>query len=126
MNMKLEVVTVPVSDVDRAIKFYVDVLGFHLDGDWQMPGGVRYVQLTPVTSACSIVIGKNFSQAPVGSIDALLFVVENIKEAHAELVKKGIKVTDVEKMPWGAWHIYLSDPDGNKITLQEKPEMPSK
>ena len=124
MNMKLEVVTVPVTDVDKAIQFYVDILGFHLDGDWKMGEGLRYAQMTPVGSACSIVVGTNISKAPVGSLDALLFVVDNIQEVHDELVAKGISVTPVEKMPWGAWHIYLSDPDGNKLTIQQKPDLP--
>ena len=119
--MLLEVVTVPVSDVDKSKKFYSEILGFHVDGDWEIGGGVRYVQLTPVGSGCSICIGKNITQAKPGSIDALLLVVKDIHKAHDELVKKGIKVTDVEKMPWGAWHIYFSDPDGNRLTLQQKP-----
>jgi catechol 2,3-dioxygenase-like lactoylglutathione lyase family enzyme len=126
MKMKLEVVTVPVTDVDRAIKFYVDVLGFHLDGDWKMDGGIRYVQLTPVGSACSIVIGNNITTAQPGTIDSLLLVVEDIQQTHKELKQKEISVTDVEKMPWGAWHIYLSDPDGNKLTLQQKPVLENK
>jgi catechol 2,3-dioxygenase-like lactoylglutathione lyase family enzyme len=126
MKMTLEVVTVPVSDVDLAIEFYAEKLGFHVDGDWKMDGGIRYVQLTPVGSGCSIVIGSNVSKALPGSIDSLLLVVENIHKVHDELVKKGIKVTDVEKMPWGAWHIYFSDPDGNKLTIQQKPSSQEK
>jgi len=121
MEMKLEVVTVPVSNVDRAIKFYADKLGFHLDGDWKMDGGMRYVQLTPVGSGCSIVIGEKITETKPGTIDFLLLVVKDIHKIHDHLVKKGVKVTDVEKMPWGAWHIYLSDPDGNKLTFQQKP-----
>jgi catechol 2,3-dioxygenase-like lactoylglutathione lyase family enzyme len=121
MEMKLEVVTVPVSDVDRAKEFYADKLGFHLDGDWKLDGEIRYVQLTPVGSGCSIVIGNNITKAVAGSIDSLLLVVENIHEVHDALVEKGVSVTDVEKMPWGAWHIYFSDPDGNKLTIQQKP-----
>lgn len=120
MKMKLEVVIVPVSDVDRAIEFYGDKLGFHLDGDWKMDGGTRFVQLTPVGSGCSIVVGSNITKSKPGTIDSLLFVVENIQKVHDELTKKGVKVTDVEKMPWGAWHIYLSDPDGNKLSIQQK------
>ncbi len=124
MEMKLEVVTVPVLDVDRSIDFYANKLGFHLDGDWNVGGGVRYVQLTPVGSGCSITIGSGITKAQPGSIDSLLLVVEDIHKAHDKLVENGITVTDVEKMPWGAWHIYFSDPDGNKLTIQQKPPMP--
>lgn len=122
MEMKLEVVTVPVSDVDRAIEFYADKLGFHLDGDWKMEGGMRYVQLTPVGSGCSIVMGDKITEMKPGTLDFLLLVVKDIHKVHDKLVKKGVKVTDVEKMPWGSWHIYLSDPDGNKLTFQQKPD----
>jgi catechol 2,3-dioxygenase-like lactoylglutathione lyase family enzyme len=120
MEMLLEVVSVPVSDVDRAKEFYVEKIGFHLDGDWNL-GDKRYVQLTPEGSGCSIAIGDGITQAKPGSIDSLLLVVKNIHKAHEELVKKGVKVTDVEKMPWGAWHVYFSDPDGNKWQIQQKP-----
>jgi catechol 2,3-dioxygenase-like lactoylglutathione lyase family enzyme len=126
MEMKLEVVTVPVSDVDRAKEFYAEKLGFHLDGDWKMDGEVRYIQLTPVGSGCSVVIGNKITTAQPGTIDSILLVVEDIHKAHDMLVKNGVKVTDVEKMPWGAWHIYFSDPDGNKLTIQQKPPMPEK
>ncbi len=126
MEMKLEVVTVPVSDVDRAKEFYADKLGFHIDGDWKMDGGIRYMQLTPIGSGCSIVIGNNITKSPPGTIDSILLVVEDIKKAHDKLVENGVKVTDVEKMPWGAWHIYFSDPDGNKLTIQQKPQIPEK
>jgi catechol 2,3-dioxygenase-like lactoylglutathione lyase family enzyme len=125
MEMLLEVITVPVSDVDRAIGFYVGKIGFHLDGDWKMEDK-RYVQLTPVGSGCSICIGKGITTTKPGSIDSLLLVVKDIHKTHDELVKKGVKVTDVEKMPWGAWHIYLSDPDGNKWQIQQKPPVPKK
>lgn len=124
MEMKLEVVTVPVADVDRAKKFYIEKLGFHEDGDWKIEGGRRYIQLTPVGSGCSIVLGEGITTAKPGSIDSLLLVVKDIHEAHDELVKKGVTVTDVEKMPWGAWHIYMSDPDGNKLSIQQKPPRP--
>lgn len=119
MEMLIEVVTVPVSDVDMAKEFYVEKIGFHLDGDWKMEDK-RFVQLTPVGSGCSICIGEGITTAKPGSIDSLLLVVKDIYKAHEELVKKGVKVTDVEKMPWGAWHIYFSDPDGNKLTIQQK------
>jgi len=120
MEMLIEVITVPVSDVDRAKEFYAEKLGFHLDGDWNM-GDKRYVQLTPVGSACSICIGENITTAIPGSIDSILLVVKDIQKVHEELVKKDVTVTKPEKMPWGAWHIYLSDPDGNKLSIQQKP-----
>jgi predicted enzyme related to lactoylglutathione lyase len=120
MEMLIEVITVPVSDVDKAKEFYAEKLGFHVDGDWDM-GERRYVQLTPVGSACSICIGENITEAKPGSIDSILIVVKDIQKAHDDLVKKGVKVTAPEKMPWGAWHSYLSDPDGNKLSLQQKP-----
>lgn len=126
MEMKLEVITVPVSDVDRAKEFYAEKLGFHVDGDWKMDGGIRYLQLTPVGSSCSITIGNGITKAQPGSIDSLLLVVDNIHKVHDVLVEKGVKVTDVEKMPWGAWHIFFSDPDGNKLTIQQKPSSQEK
>ena len=119
MEMKLEVVTIPVSDIDRAKEFYIDKLGFHLDGDWDM-GERRFIQLTPIGSACSIAIGKGITKAKPGSIDSILLVVKDIHKAHKELVDKGVEVTDVEETPWGAWHMYLMDPDGNKLTIQQK------
>ena len=119
MEMKLEVITIPVSDIDHAKEFYIDKLGFHLDGDWEL-GDRRYIQLTPIGSACSIAIGKGITQAKPGSIDSVLLVVKDIHKAHEELVNKGVDVTDVEETSWGAWHIYLTDPDGNKLTIQQK------
>ncbi len=120
MEMLLEVVTVPVSDVDRAKEFYVEKVGFQLDGDWKM-GDKRFVQLTPVGSGSSIAIGEGITTAKPGSIDSLLLVVKDIHKAHDELVKKGVKVTDVKHEEWGAYHIYFSDPDGNKWQIQQKP-----
>jgi len=124
MEMTLEVITVPVSDVEKAKEFYVGKLGFHEDGDWKIDGK-RFVQLTPVGSGCSIAIGEGVTTAKPGSIDSILLVVKDIHAVHDELVEKGVKVTDVEKMPWGAWHIYLSDPDGNKLSIQQKPPVQS-
>jgi predicted enzyme related to lactoylglutathione lyase len=121
MEMKLELVLVPVSDVERAKKFYTEQFGFHADVDMNL-GERRFIQLTPEGSACSIAIGDGVTQAKPGSVDSLLLVVEDIHKAHDMLVEKGVKVTDVETMPWGAQHIYLSDPDGNKWSLQEKPQ----
>ncbi len=125
MKMLLEVVSVPVSDVEKAKEFYADKVGFHLDGDWNI-GDKRYIQLTPVGSACSIAIGIGITQAKPGSIDSLLLVVEDIHAAHDELTKNGVVVSDVQKMDWGAWHAYFSDPDGNKWQLQQKPSLENK
>jgi catechol 2,3-dioxygenase-like lactoylglutathione lyase family enzyme len=120
MEMLIEVITVPVSDVDKAKEFYVEKLGFHLDGDWPM-GDKRYIQLTPAGSGCSIAIGEGITTAKPGSVDSILLVVKDLHKVHDELVSKGVEVTDVEKMPWGAFHIYFSDPDGNKWQIQQKP-----
>ena len=119
--MKLELVLLPVSDVEQAKKFYVEKLGFHADVDMNL-GERRFIQLTPVGSACSIAFGDGITQAKPGTVDSLLLVVKDIHKAHDMLVEKGVKVTDVEMMPWGAQHVYFSDPDGNKWSLQQKPE----
>lgn len=118
--MKLELVIIPVSDVEVSKKFYTEQLGFHEDID-QVIESFRFVQLTPPGSSCSISFGTGVTKAKPGSIDSLLLVVKDIQNAHDELLKKGIKVSKVEMMPWGSKHIYFSDPDGNKWTLQEKP-----
>ncbi len=120
MEMKLELVIIPVSDVEVSKKFYTEQLGFHEDID-QVIESFRFVQLTPPGSSCSISFGTGVTKAKPGSIDSLLLVVKDIQNAHDELLKKGIKVSKVEMMPWGSKHIYFSDPDGNKWTLQEKP-----
>jgi catechol 2,3-dioxygenase-like lactoylglutathione lyase family enzyme len=121
MEMLLELVLIPVSDVERAKKFYTEKLGFHADVDMKL-GERRFVQLTPKGSGCSIAFGDGVTQAKPGSVDSLLLVVKDIKKAHDMLVKQGVKVTDVEMMPWGAQHVYFSDPDGNKWSLQQKPD----
>lgn len=121
MEMKLELVLLPVSDVEESKKFYTEKLGFHADVDMVVEKR-RFVQLTPPGSDCSIAFGEGISQAQPGSVDSLLLVVKDIHKAHDMLVKNGVKVTDVETMPWGAQHIYFSDPDGNKWSLQQKPE----
>jgi len=119
MQMKLELVSVPVSDVERAKAFYVDQLGFHADYDAKLNEKVRFVQLTPPGSACSIVIGLGITPMKPGSLDSLLLKVEDIEKAHKELKKNGVEVTDVKLEPWGAYHIYFNDPDGNKWQMQQ-------
>src|SRR5438874_3435866 len=100
MEMKLELVAVPVSDVDRAKAFYTEKIGFHADHDHQVREGLRFVQLTPPGSACSIVIGEGISEMPPGSLKGLQMVIEDAQAAREELLKRGVEVSDVEVMPW--------------------------
>lgn len=118
MEMKLELVPVPVSDVDKAIDFYVNKVGFVLDHDHQVNEHLRFVQLTPKGSACSIVIGTGLNEAKPGTQQNLQMVVKSAQEAHDELAKKGVKMTDVTEMPWGIFTNF-SDPDGNSWALQQ-------
>jgi len=120
MEMKLEVVFVPVSDVDKAKTFYTERLSFHADIDTKIGDNVRFVQLTPPGSQCSIVIGNGISSMKPGSLDSLLLVVKDIKKIHKTLVKNKVKVSDIKKEVWGAYHVYFSDPDGNKWQLQQQ------
>ena len=117
MNLTLEVVPVPVSDTDRAIAFYKR-LGFNVDMDQRMSDELRFVQLTPPGSGCSIHIGEGTSTMKPGTIKGLILVVESAEAAKAELDERGIETSDVESQPWGK-HVYFSDPDGNSWTLQE-------
>jgi len=121
MEMKLEVVPIGVTDVDRAKAFYADKLGFHADVD-QPFGDKRYVQLTPVGSACSISFGQGITKTKPGEIDGLLLVVTDIQVVYDELVKKGVEVSEPKVEGWGSTHCYLKDPDGNAWTIQQKPK----
>jgi len=123
MDMKLELVAVPVTDVDRARDFYVQV-GFVLDHDHTVSDEVRFVQLTPPGSGCSIAIGKGLTKLEPGSLDNLQMVVADAEEAHAELTERGIEVSEVDDQPWGRF-VYFSDPDGNGWSLQQLPEWSS-
>ncbi len=118
MDMKLELVPVPVSDVDRAKTFYVEKVGFHADVDSRL-GEMRFVQLTPPGSACSIVIGEGISKQAPGTIDGILLVVKDIKAVCDSLHERGVEVGEPKLMPWGATHADFSDPDGNRWTLQQ-------
>ena len=123
MDMKLELVPIPVSDVDRAKAFYVEQLGFVEDVDVRPADGVRVVQLTPPGSACSIGMGTGLPayDATPGTIRALHLVVADIDQARAELVARGVEVGPVQDVGGGVRYAGLSDPDGNTMTLQEMP-----
>ena len=121
MDWKLELVAVPVADVDRAKEFYVDKVGFHLDHDHQVNPELRFVQLTPPGSACSITIGTGFIDNPPGSASNLQLVVSDIDAARAHLVDHGVEVTEVQHFPWGSF-VHFSDPDGNPWSVQQLPQ----
>lgn len=123
MQMKLELVPVPVSDVDRAKTFYTDVIGFVADHDHRVHDGLRFVQLTPPGSACSIVIGEGITEMEPGSSKGLQMVVADVQAARDELVGRGAEVREIEDMPWGSF-VYFSDPDGNSWALQQSPPRP--
>src|SRR3954467_11639523 len=118
MDWKLELVSVPVSDVDRAKAFYTDKVGFVADHDHQVSEELRFVQLTPPGSACSIAIGSGMGQAEPGSVRGLQIVVADADAARAELAGRGVDVSDVQEMPWGRF-VFFSDPDGNTWALQQ-------
>ncbi|MCD2193358.1 VOC family protein [Actinomycetospora endophytica] len=120
MEMKLELVAVPVSDVDRAKAFYVDQVGFVADHDHQVNDALRFVQLTPPGSACSIVLGVGITTMPPGSQLGLQMVVADAEAARKELVGRGVGASDVDVQPWGSF-VYFSDPDGNTWALQQLP-----
>lgn len=118
MDMKLELVPVPVTDVNRAKAFYERV-GFVADHDHTLGDHVRFVQLTPPGSACSIVIGTGITTSPPGSAQGMLLVVTDIEEAHAELVRRGLEISPIRNEQWGSRHAYFADPDGNTWQLQQ-------
>jgi catechol 2,3-dioxygenase-like lactoylglutathione lyase family enzyme len=120
MDMKIELVAIPVSDVDRAKAFYVDQVGFNADHDYQVNDGLRFVQLTPPGSACSIVMGTGITQMPPGSQKGVQMVVANAEAARQELISRGVNASDVDAQPWGSF-VFFSDPDGNAWSLQELP-----
>jgi catechol 2,3-dioxygenase-like lactoylglutathione lyase family enzyme len=121
MNWELQLVALPVSDVDRAKDFYTDKVGFNLDHDHEVSDEVRFVQLTPPGSACSIAVGKGISDAEPGSARGLQLVVADIQEAHSHLAGRGVEVSDVQDFPWGSF-VSFSDPDGNGWAVQQLPE----
>lgn len=123
MDWKLELVSVPVSDVDRAKAFYVDQVGFNADHDHQVHDALRFVQLTPPGSACSIVLGTGITQMAPGSQQGLQVVVEDVAQARTELIGRGVAASDVDVQPWGSF-VTFADPDGNTWSLQQLPQGP--
>ena len=120
MDMRLELVAVPVSDVDRAKAFYVEQAGFNADHDHRVSDELRFVQLTPPGSACSITIGDGITDAPAGSAPNLQLVVDDIDAARAELAGRGVDVGEVRDLPWGRF-LFFADPDGNHWSVQQLP-----
>jgi predicted enzyme related to lactoylglutathione lyase len=123
VDFRLELVNVPVSDVDRAKAFYVDQVGFNLDQDHVVSDDVRFVQITPPGSACSIAIGTGLTDAAPGSVAGLQVVVDDIEQARAHLLEGGVDVSDVQVFPWGSF-VFFSDPDGNAWSVQQLPAAP--
>ena len=120
MDMKLEVVPIPVSDVDAAKAFYTEKVGFNADHDHVVSPEMRFVQLTPPGSACSIALGQGITDATPGSVQGMQLVVSDVKVAHASLRERGVDVSDVQDFPWGSF-VFFSDPDGNRWAVQQIP-----
>jgi catechol 2,3-dioxygenase-like lactoylglutathione lyase family enzyme len=121
MDFRLELIGVPVSDVDRAKDFYVDQAGFVLDHDHTVGDEIRFVQLTPPGSACSIAIGNGLTKLAPGALDNLQVVVSDIHQARAELAGRGVEVSEVDVQPWGSF-VFFADPDGNRWAVQQLPD----
>ncbi len=124
MDWKLELVAIPVSDVDRAKAFYADRAGFAVDHDHQVNDDLRFVQLTPPGSACSIAIGTGVVDAEPGSVKGMQMVVADVHAARAELVERGVDASEVQDFPWGSF-VFFEDPDGNSWAVQELPPRPA-
>ena len=122
MDYKLELVAVPVSDVDRAKDFYVQA-GFNADHDHRISDDMRFVQLTPPGSGCSIAIGKGIMTTEPGSVQGLQLVVDDIQAAHDDLSGRGLQVGDIQDFPWGRF-VFFTDPDGNGWAVQQIPPRP--
>ena len=120
MDWKLELVAVPVSDVDRAKAFYTEKVGFNADHDHRVSEGLRFVQLTPPGSACSIALGEGLVEGEPGSLKGLQLVVSDINAAHAQLAERGVTVSEVQEFAWGSF-VFFSDPDGNRWSVQAMP-----
>jgi catechol 2,3-dioxygenase-like lactoylglutathione lyase family enzyme len=120
MDWKLELVAIPVTDVDRAKAFYVEKAGFNADHDHTVSDELRFVQLTPPGSACSITIGVGITDAVPGSVQGMQMVVSDIKAAHAALTERGVDVSEIQQFPWGDF-VFFADPDGNRWAVQAIP-----
>src|SRR5437016_13623065 len=116
-EMRLELIQVPVSDIDRAKEFYVEKVGFIADHDHQVSDELRFVQLTPPGSACSIALTSGAHEMAPGSIDGLQMVVDDAEDTRSELADRGVDVSDVQVFPWGSF-VFFKDPDGNGWALQ--------
>lgn len=123
MDWKLELVAVPVSDVDRAKSFYAEQVGFVADHDHRVADDLRFVQLTPPGSACSIAIGEGITDAAPGSVQGLQMVVADLQDAHRHLTERGVDVSPVQDFPWGSF-VFFDDPDGNRWAVQQLPSAP--
>jgi catechol 2,3-dioxygenase-like lactoylglutathione lyase family enzyme len=120
VDFKLELVAIPVSDVDRAKAFYTEQAGFNADHDHTVSEDIRFVQLTPPGSGCSIALGKGIVDTPPGSVQGMQLVVDDIQAARAELAARGLEVGDVQEFPWGSF-VFFKDPDGNGWAVQQLP-----
>ena len=120
MDWKIELVAIPVTDVDRAKSFYVDQVGFNADHDHQVNEQLRFVQLTPPGSACSVVLGTGITEMPPGSQKGVQVVVADAAAARQQLIDHGVQASEVDVQPWGSF-VYFSDPDGNTWSLQQMP-----
>jgi len=118
MDIRLELVILPVTDVDKTKAFYVDKVGFVADHDQRVSDQLRFVQLTPPGSACSIAIGEGITDAGPGSVSGMQVVVDDIEQAHREFTARGLDVGDIDDQPWGRF-LYFADPDGNKWSVQQ-------
>ncbi len=121
MDMRIEVVFLGVTDVDRAKSFYVDQVGFHADHDQTVHEGLRFVQLTPPGSACSVAFGEGLTEMPPGAQQGVMMVVENVAAQRERLVANGVDASEVDVQPWGSF-VTFADPDGNTWSLQQLPQ----
>jgi catechol 2,3-dioxygenase-like lactoylglutathione lyase family enzyme len=123
MDWKIELVAIPVTDVERAKRFYVEQVGFNADHDYQVNEGLRFVQLTPPGSACSIVLGTGITEMAPGSQKGVQVVVADVEAARRQLIDNGVAASEVDVQPWGSF-VFFSDPDGNSWALQQLPPRP--
>ena len=121
MDYKIELIIIPVTDIDRAKSFYVDQVGFHPDFDHRVDENIRFVQLTPPGSACSIAFGQGLTDAEPGSVRGMQVVIADADQAHAELSARGVPVSEVQDLDWGRF-VFFADPDGNAWALQQLPK----